>query len=176
MSGNRLVIERVADYTDNVIRVFCVILILFIFLTVISQIILRAMNLSGALWAEEIVRLMTIITGFLGSSVAFKAGAHTVMDSLTMRLSSKARFRVSCLANAFIVAFLVAYTVCGIRICLMIPTHTPVLRIKLAHMFIALPLSGILMLFYLVIPWIRSWRSKDGRLHDRNQPERGEES
>jgi TRAP-type C4-dicarboxylate transport system permease small subunit len=159
-------IVKMADYIDNVVRVFCIILILAIFVAIIAQITLRTAGLSGTLWSEEVVKLMTIVTGFLGSTVAFKANAHTVMDSIIVRLSPKTSFRVSCLANLIVAALLVGIVIYGIRLAVKIPTETPVLRIRLSHVLTSVPLSGFLMLYYLALQWGADWKRGRGRVED----------
>ena len=136
------------------------------FLIIIGEVLLRYFNIYGVMWYEEIVRLMTVGTGFLGSTVAFKQGAHTTLDLLNNKLSPKAAWWVSLGANLIVLAFLVVLIVFGMKLCIYIPTRTPVLRLKLSYALFALPVSALLMIFYMLIQLAETWLVKGAGLKD----------
>ena len=150
-------IANIADSIDRYIRGICVFLIVSMFVIIIGEVILRYFNIYGVMWYEEIVRLMTIGTGFLGSTVAFKKGAHTTLDLLNRRLSPKAARWVSLAANLIVLAFLVILIVFGMKLCIHIPTRTPVLRLRLSYALFAVPLSALLMIFYMFVQLTETW-------------------
>jgi TRAP-type C4-dicarboxylate transport system permease small subunit len=156
----------IADSIDTFIRGVCVALVVSMFVIIIGEVFLRYFNIYGIMWYEEIVRLMTVGMGFLGSTVAFKQGAHTMLELLNRRISPKAARWVSLGANLIILAFLVVLIIFGMKLCILIPTRTPVLRLKLSYALFAVPISAFLMIFYMSIQLAETWIVKRVALKD----------
>lgn len=150
------IIRGTVDFIDNVIKAVCVCFILGIFFVIVGQVILRYF-LIPVMWAEEVVRYMAILLGFLGGTVAFKAGSHIAVDIVMERLSPRARFWVSCIGNAVILISLAIITLYGVRLAILNPAHSPILKLKLFYLLLAIPLSGFLMIVYSIARLTQFW-------------------
>lgn len=143
-------VRSAADFMDFLVKKICVFFMVAMFLIILVQVAIRYLDLS-LLWADEVVRYMTIMLGFLGSTVAFKTGSHTALTVLMDKVPPKAFpwvFRVGYCIVLFFLAIMIFY---GIRLCLINPTYSPVLRIKLSYPLLSIPFSGFLMFCYALM-------------------------
>lgn len=109
---------------------------------------------SQAGWTEELARYLLIWIGMLGAAYASGQKMHLAIDLLSPKLSPKAQARLSVFINLLIAGFaLTAMVVGGLR--LMYITHTlgqtsAAMRIPIALVYSAIPLAGLLVVFYKI--------------------------
>ncbi|MFZ5437001.1 MAG: TRAP transporter small permease [Bacillota bacterium] len=72
------------------------------------QVVLRYVFRSPLLWAEEIVRLISAWTIFIGSYVALTRGSHVSVDYFVRMLPQRGKRVVTLIGNVLILVFLVA--------------------------------------------------------------------
>ena len=103
-------------------------------------------------WTEELARYLLIWIGMLGAAYASGQKMHLAIDLLSPKLSPKAQAWLSVFTNLLIAIFaLTAMVLGGLR--LMFITHTlgqtsAAMRIPIALVYAAIPLSGLLVIFY----------------------------
>ncbi len=105
-------------------------------------------------WTEELARFLLIWIGMLGAAYASGQKMHLSIDFLSPKLSPKAQSRLAIFINLVIAGFaLTAMVIGGLR--LMYITHTlgqtsAAMRIPMALVYAAIPLSGALVVFYKI--------------------------
>lgn len=123
-------------------------------LAVLWQVFTRYVLRNPSSWTDELATLLIIWVALLGASVAFIKQAHLGVDVLVNRLSLRARLRceiVVYLLVAFFAGMILIYG--GIKlVALTLITHqvSPALGLKMGHVYLALPLSGLFILVFAV--------------------------
>lgn len=134
-----------------------------------SLILLMAANVINVLWqvftrfvlknpsafTEELARFLLIWVGLLGASYAAGKKMHLAIEVFQERLSGKPRIWTEMGIQIFIFLFaLLAMVYGGFRLVL-ITLHlnqiSAALQIPLGYVYLVLPLSGFLIMFYAVV-------------------------
>ena len=106
-------------------------------------------------WTEELARFLLIWIGMLGTAYAAGQKNHLALSFLSAKLGARSQHRLSAFVLLLIGGFaLAAMVVGGLR--LMYVTHTlgqasAALRLPLALVYAAIPLSGALVVLYSVL-------------------------
>jgi TRAP-type C4-dicarboxylate transport system permease small subunit len=127
----------------------------FAVLNVLWQVFTRYVLQSPSAYTDELSRYLLIWVGLLGASYAAGARMHLAIDLLPNRLSGRAQHALALVIDllVFIFAFLVMLFG-GFRLValtLMLEQTSAALRIPLGYVYLALPLSGALIMFYAAL-------------------------
>jgi TRAP-type C4-dicarboxylate transport system permease small subunit len=102
-------------------------------------------------WSDELARFLLVWISFLGLSVAARRGAHpgidTVVHALPRRLAGVAR-RLGWLLSLLFVALVLASGAELVRRTW--GQHSPSLGLRMAWPYLAVPLSGLLVLLHWI--------------------------
>jgi TRAP-type C4-dicarboxylate transport system permease small subunit len=141
---------------------------------VVLGVIARLLNLS-IVWTDELARYSFIWVAFIGSVAVLKRKKHITIDFLAA-ISKPRTMRIMntlisfCLISIFIVlirfGFQIVVNTWGV------PTTS--LGIPTGLVYLAVPISGSLMLLYTLLDLIRIWKNKDDENHS-SPSERGVE-
>ena len=106
-------------------------------------------------FTEELARFLLIWVGLLGASYASGKKLHLAIEVLVDRLGEKARAGAEVIIQSlvFLFAFLVM-VIGGIRlvtITLALSQISAALRIKLGYVYLVIPLSGLLIMYYSLL-------------------------
>lgn len=108
-------------------------------------------------WTEEVARFIFVWITFLGAFLALKSKAHIGVNSLMTRFSDKTRNVVGKITIFFIIWYLSYLFLFGVKIVLeTAQTFTPALNISFSYIYVAIPLSAIFMIFYLIVQLFHS--------------------
>jgi len=127
--------------------------ILFVVMTLITflQVVGRYVFGVSYFWAEELARFTMIWIVFLGASVSVGLKAHTRIDFFINLLSPKVRKYIEIFNSLACLAFILFVSYNSIDIIRITTRNLSTgLRIPLALIYIALPVSGILMTVYFL--------------------------
>lgn len=144
---------------DKYLAYLLVFLMAVITLDVLWGVFTRYALGSQAGWTEELARYLLIWIGMLGAAYASGQRMHLAIDLLSPKLSPSAQARLSVFINLLIAGFaLTAMVVGGLR--LMYITHTlgqtsAAMRVPMALVYSAIPLAGLLVVFYKINDLIR---------------------
>lgn len=145
-------LTRNLEHFTRFVEQFCT--ILFIVMTSITffQVVGRYVFGKSFFWAEEMARFSMIWIAFLGSAVAVSERAHTRIDFFINLLSPRIRKYVEIFDATACLIFIVvvSYNSIGMVKITMRNLSTG-LRVPLSIIYIALPVSGILMILYFII-------------------------
>ncbi len=114
-------------------------------------------------WTEELARYLLIWIGMLGAAYVSGQKKHLTIDIFPSRLQARAQARLSVLINILIGGFAFsAMLIGGLR--LMYITHvlgqlSAAMRLPMAVVYAAIPLAGLLVVFYSAEALLRESRS-----------------
>ena len=134
-----------------------------------ALIILMAVSVVNVLWqvfsryvlsnpssfTDELARYLLIWIGLLGAAYVAGKRMHLAIDLLTHRLSKTSKHRLSLFIDACIFLFSLFVLVIGgmnlVFLMLQLGQTSAALQIPLGHVYLALPISGLLMMFYAAL-------------------------
>ncbi len=147
-------LNRIGDYLNKVIK--ALIFIMFAAMTVIItlQIICRVF-FSALSWTEEMSRYLLVWGSLMAATVAYKQGSHIAISFLVERLNSRNQKSITILANILIIIFFLIGIIYSIKmISLQIFQTSPALLIPMRTIYLCLPLSFSIMLYYGILKLI----------------------
>lgn len=121
-------------------------------LNVLWQVFTRFILNDPSSYTEELARYLLIWIGLLGASYAVGKKLHLAIDHFSGKLQGFPRQMVDFLVPALIFLFALLVMVIGgirlVNITLTLNQISAALQIKLGYIYLVLPLSGLLMMYY----------------------------
>ena len=103
-------------------------------------------------WAEEITRYMFIWLVYLGSALCIRRRKHIVMDLVISEMKGTLRKVFSLINNLVMLAFVLFLAKQAFGMMPILSTQTSsALHIPMSYIYGAIPVSAVLMAFYLVL-------------------------
>lgn len=146
---------------DRYFGLFLVFLMLLMTLDVLWGVMTRYAFGSQADWTEELARFLLIWIGILGAAYASGQRMHLAIDLLMPKLEKENQRRLFVFINVMIILFALCVMIIGGTRLLYI-THTlgqlsAALRIPMALVYMVVPISGILVIYYKSYDIINEW-------------------
>ena len=102
------------------------------------------------LWSTDINRFLFIYLVFLGAVIGVRDQSHLNIDVLTKKFPKKLQKLLNIIINLIILVFLIILVIAGLIFVLSSITQvTPYLRISISYYYLAIPLSAIVMIYFL---------------------------
>ena len=144
--------QALALHLDRCLRVLLILLVLGLVLSVTWQVASRYLLQAPSSWTEESARFLLIWIGLLGAAYAYRTQAHMRLEILAEKLgpAGAARLRVL-VAMAVLVFAIMVLVVGGARLVLLtleLEELSAALGMPMALVYLALPLSGLLIALY----------------------------
>ncbi len=142
-------------------------------LNVLWQVFTRFVLANPSSFTDELARYLLIWIGLLGASYAAGQQMHLAIDLLPTKLTGRPRFYLGALIEACIFLFALSVLVIGgiylVALTLTLGQTSAALHVPLGYVYLALPLSGLLMMFYAVRAALghRAAMSERGAVGDR---------
>ena len=148
-------LQNIKKSVDKTLEWTLIVLMAANVLNVLWQVFTRFMLKNPSSFTEELARYLLIWIGLLGASYVAGRKMHLAIDVVVNRFTGKARRLAEYLIEVliFIFAFLVM-VFGGIRLVIITLTLnqiSAVLRIKLGYVYLVLPLSGLILMFYSLL-------------------------
>lgn len=144
--------RRFRDRLDRTLEFLLAVLMAGMALAVLWQIVTRLVLRDPSSTVEELVRFGLVWVGLLGAAYGFGRRAHLTIDLLARRLDVAGRARLDLCTQLAVVAFaLLVLVVGGIRLVdltLDLGQTSAALQIPRGYVYLALPLSGAVILAY----------------------------
>lgn len=135
-------------------------------LNVLWQVFTRFVLQNPSSYTEELARFLLIWVGLLGAAYGVGKNKHLAIDLVPRRLKPGARKKLEITVQALIFFFaLFVMVIGGLRLVTITWTLNQVsaaLQIKLGTVYLVLPLSGILIMFYTLHFIVARLRHKTG--------------
>ena len=117
---------------------------------VFIQVVFRYIIHQPIYWSEELPRFLLIWLTFLGSVMAMKNQSHLSITLVINRLPVRIRAGVQFVANILVIVFILIMVWGGIVLTrLTMPNRTAALQMPTGLFYLAAPVGGVLMIFYL---------------------------
>jgi TRAP-type transport system small permease protein len=137
---------------DRVLRGLLALLLGTLTVCVFLQVLIRFAFKFPLPWTEEVARLAFVYSIFVGATLAVRENDHISVDFLLAVLPAGVRRVVRLVGTLLVAIFLVAMTWQGIAFVQATGVQmTPVLQVPFRYLYVVIPLSGALMLLYLVL-------------------------
>lgn len=145
-------VERLRSRVNRGLSWLLVGLMGFMVLNVLWQVFTRFVLRDPSSVTEEIARYLLIWLGLLGAACGVGHRVHISIDLLRSRLSGRRRAWIELVIEGLVMAFALGVLVAGgiqlVSMTLYLGQVSAALQIRLGYVYLALPLSGILIAFY----------------------------
>ncbi len=105
-------------------------------------------------FTDELARYLMIWVGVLGAAYISGRSMHVAIDLLPTRLNKQGQVKLKIFVNILIILFCFAALVVGgsrlVYITYTLQQYSPALQIPLALVYIIIPISGLLIIFYKI--------------------------
>jgi TRAP-type C4-dicarboxylate transport system permease small subunit len=146
---------KVKEKVDKILAAGLMILMAANVLNVLWQVFTRFVLKNPSSFTEELARYLLIWVGLLGASYAAGKKMHLAIDVVLKTLRGRPRKWIEMIIQILVFLFsLLVMVVGGIRlvaITLTLNQISAALRIKLGYVYLVLPLSGLLIMFYAAL-------------------------
>jgi TRAP-type C4-dicarboxylate transport system permease small subunit len=141
----------------------------FAVLNVLWQVFTRYVLASPSPYTDELARYLLIWIGLTGAAYAAGKRMHLAIDLLPNKLTGRAREALSLVIELAIFLFALVVMVFGglrlVTLTLMLEQTSAALRVPLGYVYLALPVSGLLIMFYSALLMVDHVRGLRGRGH-----------
>lgn len=144
--------NRVVAVMDRVIAAVCVVVFALLVLTVVWQVFSRQVLNAPSTWSEELARYEFVWLGLFAAALVFSERGHIAVDAAVRKLRPAARRVVAALVQVAVIVFALAGLVWGgLRAAAGAwDQQLTALPTQLGVMYLALPVSGLIIAFYAV--------------------------
>lgn len=144
---------------DNTVEAVVGTLVAVISVSVLLSVIYRYVLSQALSWADELPSFLFLWVVFLGAALGVKRASHFEISAFVTALPASVRSTlkyVSMATQAALAAFLVIY---GWELVdLTKDNRSPALDIPLAFVYVSVPISGVLMILYLIPQFLAHMR------------------
>ena len=149
---------------NRVLETFIVILFAALVVVVVIQVGSRYIFNSPTTWTEEAARFLFIWLGLIGAAYASGGMRHLSIDLLPIMLHGISRKALQMLLEIMVIGFAYSVLVRGgyslASRTLMTGQVTPALNLPMGWIYFALPISGVLIIFFAIVHLIRLAQNK----------------
>jgi TRAP-type C4-dicarboxylate transport system permease small subunit len=160
-------LERVKKRIDKLLELALIFLMGANVLNVLWQVFTRFVLKDPSSFTEELARFLLIWVGLLGASYAAGKKMHLAIDVILQSLKNKKKTMVEIIIQTMIFLFSFFVMVAGglrlVSITLTLNQISAALRIKLGYVYLVLPLSGLLIMFYAAVFIIERLQALSGK-------------
>ena len=152
--------ERLAQHIDRVIVGILVALMAVMVITVSWQVATRYLLNNPSSYTQELATYLLIWISMLGSAYAVRLKAHLGVDVITRKLQGSAERAAHYFIYMMVIAFAVIVFLYGggrlVYITLALEQLSAALRVPIGYVYMIIPLSGALMVFYSIVAMLES--------------------
>lgn len=154
--------QRLTGIITKILEIVLIVLMSVIVLDVTWQIFTRFVLRNPSSYTEELAGFLLIWIGLLGASYALYTKAHLGIDILTAKLTGSRRLLSELAIHAVVFVFaLFVLTWGGLRLVNLTFTLrqiSPALGIPMGYVYLVLPLTGTLMMYYSLVSALAAFR------------------
>jgi TRAP-type C4-dicarboxylate transport system permease small subunit len=147
--------QHLTDPVDRVLRWLLISLMSLMVATVTWQVITRYLLQTPSSYTAEMSTFLLIWISLLGGAYALRLRAHLGIDLISSRLSRKADVSITVVAHAAVIVFAALVLVYGggrlVYVTLVLNQLSAAFQLPMGYVYLAVPISGLLMIYYSVI-------------------------
>lgn len=150
-----MVTQRIRDRLDRLLERLLAVLMGGMALAVLWQVMSRLVLRNPSSTMEELVRFGLVWVGLLGAAYGFGRHSHLTIDLLAHRLEDNARRRLDLVTQLAVIIFALLVLGVGggrlVNLTLDLGQTSAALGIPRGYVYLALPLSGLVILVYATL-------------------------
>ncbi len=143
---------KLRDRIDLILGKMLICIMAVMVVNVLWQVFTRYVTGSPSSFTDELARYLMIWIGVLGAAYVSGRNMHVAIDVLPQKVGPKLQRKMLLTVNVLIIAFAAVALVMGgcrlVYISFVLGQHSPALNMPLAVVYLVLPLSGLLIIFY----------------------------
>jgi len=147
-----MILYPIKKNIDFILKWAVIIIFAIMTINVLWQVLSRFVLANPSSFTEELARYMLVWLGILGASYVAGQKMHLAIDLLSTKLSIKYKSFLEILIQFFVFIFALFVMVIGgirlVTITFALDQISAALQIKLGFVYLILPISGLLMMFY----------------------------
>ena len=149
---------------DRTLKYALTLLSVVLTVSVFLQVLIRFVFKYPLPWTEEIARIAFVYCIFVGATIAVRENSHLQVDFLLVILPKRVARAAVFLGMLLVGVFLVFVTWQGVVLVLATGVQmSPVMQVPFKYIYLILPVSGAIMLLYLVANMLALVRGKGER-------------
>ncbi len=129
-------------------------------LNVIWQVFSRYILKDPSIFTDELARFLMIWLGLLGAAYISGRNGHVAIDILVKKSSEKSQKILKFLVGVIIIFFVFLVFIIGggglVHITYTLDQYSPALQVPLAYVYIVIPISGIIIIYYTITDLFKS--------------------
>lgn len=160
---SNMTLTKLTSVLESVVNIIAIFFFSLIFGIMLLQIFFRYVLSSPLVWTEELCRYLFIWICFLGWPIALKRGSHIRINFVIDRIPWRLRKIILILFQILIFFFLLQLMRFGIAMVqrsFSVPTVT--LFFSWAYVYLAAPVSAIIMFLYSLLHLLELFRGTQG--------------
>ncbi len=123
-------------------------------LNVLWQVFTRFVVGTPSSFTDELARYLMIWVGVLGAAYISGKRMHVAIDLIPRKLSKENQVKLKTVVNIIVILFCLSALVIGglrlVYITYFLEQYSPALQIPLAAVYIVIPISGLIIIFYKI--------------------------
>lgn len=137
---------------DKIVAVMLMVIMAVMVTNVTWQVFSRYILQSPSSFTDELSRYLLVWLGMLGAAYVAGQNSHLAIDLLPTKLYGKAKKRLLVVIDVVIILFVIPVMILGgsnlVYITYTLEQKSATLQLPLAYVYIIIPFSGLLVLFY----------------------------
>ncbi|GAB3005375.1 TRAP transporter small permease [Cyclobacterium sp. 1_MG-2023] len=140
---------------DKIVGVMLMVIMAVMVLNVTWQVFSRYVIQSPSSFTDELSRYLLVWLGMLGAAYVAGQGNHLAIDILPTKLTGEAKRKLLMVINVVIILFVIPVMIMGgtnlVYITFILEQKSATLQLPLAYVYMMIPFSGLLVLFYQLV-------------------------
>ncbi len=144
----------IREKIDRIVEIFLVLLMSLLVIDVLWQVFSRYILNSPSSFTDELAGFLLIWVGLFGSAYVTGKNEHLAIDLLLNKLSGSGKKKLETVINTIIILFTLFVLVIGgtwlMYTRFTLEVKSAALQIPLGYVYIVLPVSGLMILYYSI--------------------------
>ncbi|MGL5698573.1 MAG: TRAP transporter small permease [Kluyvera sp.] len=164
-----MIFIRIKQAVDRTIAAFSIAVMVALVICVVWQVFSRYVLNQPSTLTDELARFLMIWVGLLGAAYTVGVQRHLAIDLLAMSINPRKQLILSVVINLLIFAFAGGVIVTGglklIAKTLATSQVSAAMQIPMGYVYLILPLTGVIMMFYalwFITHGLRSLKQPEG--------------
>lgn len=142
---------KLTEILVKFLKYLCIFVTISFTLTVLTQVLARAMKFSLP-GTEEISRLLVVWLAFLGTSLAIHEKMHLSVSFFVKKASEKYQKIIYFLVNILVLGFFSILAIYGLKLTMETITNpTPILQLPMGIFYASIPISSLFSIYFTAI-------------------------